>query len=83
MEEDKKFLLECDCGCGFIQSTHYKDDDNLYLSYYALGFYVHQPNWKERMKMLWAVIRNKEYCLYDIVIPADKMDEFKNYVANI
>jgi len=84
------FDLPCDCGCSILQLTVDKDEEEYAegnFSIYELGFYTHQsPFWsdfKKNVKLIWYILRGRRFCLYEVVIPAKKMEEFKEFVANI
>jgi hypothetical protein len=81
--ENKVSLLvaECDCGCGIIRFTDYKDDGDFLIEYYISNFYGKQDGvfktiWN-RIKFAYYVLTGREYDLYDVLLTDKKAQEFK------
>lgn len=79
--------LECDCGTEILQLLVDKIDEEGYFSLYELSFSTYQKpfmsNLKENLRLIWTIIRGRRFCLYGVVIPREKMKEFKDFVAGI
>lgn len=79
-----EFLLECDCHCGVLG---FYNDEEMYISYFESSFYAQQKPFlteiKERIKMICCALFSKRYRLYDIVIPKERIEEFKEWVSKI
>jgi hypothetical protein len=79
--------LECDCGTEILQLTVDKIDNEGYWSLYELAFSTYQKpflsNLKENLRLIWSIIRGRRFCLYGVIIPKEKMEEFKKFVASI
>ena len=87
MIKDKKFLIECTCGCSVLSIAKWSDGvfpDEYIISLYSSTFYEKQnPIWyniKDRLKHIWCAITGKEYYFYDIVVDMDRLEEFKKFV---
>ena len=84
-----KILLECGCGCGFLQLGQFTfTDDELYLDYNIRAFDAYQngawDRFKRALSIIWTILRGKEYTLYEIVLDTkSEVRAFKNFVANI
>ena len=78
------------CRCGFMDGVVLKfdkDDDELSLQFVSDNFYTTQNrgkmSFKEKVKRIWYIITNKEYCYFDILIDKNELQEFKEFVAKI
>ena len=85
MEIQHNFNLQCDCGCGTITVNHDEEDGSTLFAYYELAFYANQNPWRnsirENLKFIWNIIRGKRYCFYEAIIPKERWDEFKKFIA--
>lgn len=81
------FELECDCGTEILQLMVDKIEEEGYWSLYELSFSTQQrPFWsnlKINLKFIWSIIRGRRFCLYGVIIPKEKMEEFKKFVAGL
>lgn len=73
-------LIKCDCGCGILDVN--RDEDGTYISYYGSVFYTGQETFFGRLinkiKMIWLIIRNKEFYFYDLVLEGKEEEDFYN-----
>jgi hypothetical protein len=85
IETVDKFPLECSCGCGELHFTQWKDDGVVFLSYVIPAFCAHNyAGFKNVWKIIWNILRGKEYCFYEIIIEDNKkLQEFKKFVADM
>lgn len=87
-KENTECIITCKCGCD--DAIHFvvdKDDPGLYMIATLVGnkFYYEQDNKisqviKKKLKKIWAIIRNKDYCLNEIVMSKDEFKEFKRFL---
>jgi hypothetical protein len=81
--EDKKVLVECDCGCGILKFQNLPDDDieEIFISYYEDGFYSHQLKlWdgiRNYFSRLYKALIGKDYFLYELILHGDNLNKFK------
>ena len=80
-----KFVYECSCGCSELQFSQWKDDG---MSFISLVIPARQADgytgFRNTLKIIWALLRGKEYCFYDIVIEDnDSLNKFKEFVGNM
>lgn len=84
--------LYIDCLCGCDQGIRFridKDDLDYYcaMSYTNGNFYSEQRNTfgviREKIKKIWAIIRNKDYYYSDIEMTKEEFDEFREYINSI
>ena len=86
-EKMDAIALQCECGEEILEFLVDREDYEGYWSLYELSFGTYQrpftENIKENLRLIWAILRGKRYWLYSIIIPKEKMDEFKAYIAGI
>jgi hypothetical protein len=83
-----KFWFDCSCGCGELVFSQWKDDGMAFISYHIPAFYAYQRNlWttiKHRAKIIWNILRGKEFYLYEIVIEDNEtLKRFKKFVSEM
>ena len=89
ISEDKKDLVvTCRCGCeeGVHITISHEDGED----YYAYQCFMNGNFYKDRCGMfatlknklnkIWAIIRNKDYYYYDVVMTKKDFEEFKKFV---
>lgn len=90
--KNDEIILCCECGCD--NGIHIKIDtdyaeDNLvgYMSYTNGNFYRDQFSvWKtfrNKLKKIWAIIRNKDYYYSDILLTKEDFITYRNYLNSI
>lgn len=87
-KENTECIITCKCGCD--DAIHFvvdADDPNLYMiaTLVESRFYSEQDNKisrviKKKLKKIWAIIRNKDYYLNEIVMSKDEFKEFKRFL---
>lgn len=83
-----RFYYECDCSCGTLDFSQWKDDGVAFISYNIPAFNAYQDgtldNIKRRAKIIWNVLLGREHRFYEIVIEDNKkLNEFKEFVKNM
>ena len=66
--KDDELIVSCKCGCD--EGIHFKIHD------YEDGDYA----FFEKLKKIWAIIRNKDFYYSDIVLTKEDFKEFKKWV---
>jgi len=87
----KRIHVDCNCGCTMLEISQWQEKEEVgevYISQYIPSFYALQkPGWnkfKDIVKMIWYIIRGKEYLLYDIALTEKwQIQEFKAAVAEL
>ena len=87
MSKDNKELI-INCGCGCDNSVHIKvdgDGDYCFITYLSGNYYREQEESvfaviKKKMRRIWAIIRNRDYCYSDIIMKTQDFEEFKEYI---
>ena len=86
--DNKELIINCGCGCDNSIHIELDDADNDYycfLTYLNGNYYREQEESvfaviKKKMRRIWAIIRNKDYCYSDIIMSAQDFEEFKTYI---
>lgn len=81
-------FLECDCGCSFLKIEYWDDGDSINISHNIPSWFALQINtwdrFKKTIKILWCIIRGKEYRFYEICLDTkSEVKKFKDFVKNI
>ena len=86
-EDNKELVVTCKDMCG--EAAHIKintDDVDYYafLSYMNGNFYKEQDGvirtFVNKVKKIWAIIRNKDYYYSDVIMDRKDFDTFKKYI---
>lgn len=83
-----EYATFCKCGCdnGVVLKFD-NDDEELSMQLVSDNFYFMQNkgrmSFKEKLRRIWYIIINKEYCYFDILIDKEELEEFKKYVAGL
>ncbi len=79
--------LFCSCGChdGVVLKIDKDIDGKIaFLSLVSDKFYSEQNGFflrlGEKIKRIWRILRNKEYCYFEIVLKEKDIEEFKGFV---
>lgn len=81
--KDDELIISCKCGCdeGIHFKIHdYEDGDYAFLAFTNGNFYAEQHPLREKLKKIWAIIRNKDFYYSDIVMTKDDFEEFCEWV---
>ena len=91
-EDGTNLIVDCDCKCDDgLRIRVDKDEDFDYyfiMSYTSGNFYKEQDYtiWKvirTKLKKIWCIIRNKDYCYSEICMNKDDFKEFQEYIASL
>jgi hypothetical protein len=82
---EQEFIFKCECGCSKL-TVDEDEDGYVNLSHYFSSFYGKQSVIKdriiERIKMLWFVLRGKDFHLYELYISPENWSDFKKWMNN-
>ena len=86
--ENNEYATFCECGCGNgVHLKAYKEDGELSVQLVSNNFYSGRKNiknsLKEKLKRIWYIIANKEYCYFEILIHKNELQKFKDFVAKL
>ena len=90
-KDEKDLIVTCKCGCG--DSVHLvidKSDEDLYsIMMFMNGSFASEQDktflnvFTEKVKKVWAIIRNKDFYYAEIMMNKDEFYEFKEYINNL
>lgn len=83
--DEKEVIVSCKCGCddGIHMEIRHNDGEDFYaIAAFTNGnFYLEQHHpFIEKMKKIWAIIRNKDYYYSDICMSEKDWKQFKEWV---
>lgn len=91
ISEDKKdFVVTCKCGCNDTIHIKIDDTDKDYDSYAFITYM--NGNWyrdqgdkiftviERKLKKIWAIIRNKDYCYSEILMSKNDFEKLKEHI---
>lgn len=84
-------MVDCFCGCdeGLRIRVNKGDDDSFFLMTYTNGNFYRDQNENfisvigKKLKKIWAIITNKDYCYSEICMSRDDLNEFKEFINSI
>jgi hypothetical protein len=89
MENPKIFELDCSCHCSKLAVSYWddKDDETIILSHFSSSWNSHSRQIRtalsEMFGLIWCALRGKQYLFFEMVIPKDRIQEFKKWVAEL
>ena len=87
INNNNKFLLDCDCGCSILKFTKEEWDGDTWFSlqYYISGIHTGESFFSKiagRIKAAWFMLTGKEYLLYDVLLTKERFVELQKYIIN-
>ena len=89
-KDEKNLIINCCCSCDEgIRFQVDKEDCDMYVvaSYMSGNFYKEQAGcckmFKEKMKKIWKIIRNKDFYYSEVCMTKEDFKEFKEYINSI
>lgn len=86
-KDGKGIYISCRCGCGDAVELEINDEDpNMYFyqSHLNGSFYRDQCGGfrtiREKIRKIWRIIRNKDYCYSEICLSKEEFGIFKQYI---
>lgn len=81
---NSELIVSCCCGCDnsiHISVNNFPDDSYALMTYMNGNFYSEQKYPViEKIKKIWAIVRNKDYFYSDIRMTKDEFAEFRTWV---
>ena len=87
-EDGKVIAVDCSCGCDEglrIKIKEFDQESYSILTYTSGNFYKEQnfTGWRvftTKLKKIWRIIRNKDYCYSEIIMTKQDFAEFQKYI---
>ena len=80
--DGKEMIILCKCGCDNGLRVHIEGDgeDYCYQTYLSGNWYKEQGGFIDKIKKIWAIIRNKDYSYSEIVLNKEEWEQYKEWV---
>lgn len=89
-EDKAEMIVTCRCGCceaAHIKINHDEYDDYAIWTYMNGNFYKEQYGafrvLREKLKKIWAIIRNKDYYYSDVIMNKEQFEQFKEFINKV
>ena len=82
MDKNDKFLVRCACGCSVLSVDKWdvgEPCETVSVGYYTSG---HNSLW-QRIKSAWKIVSGNDYCLWEIYLENDELDDFKDFINQV
>jgi hypothetical protein len=83
MDEYDGIEIICECAgrCGILNFEKFDDDEEMIAIQYFLPAHYHTTiSWKESLKIIWALLRGKQYYFYDIILNKQQIEKLRRYL---
>ena len=86
--KENAYVTFCKCGCGNgIVFKADNEEKEVSLQMVSDNFYFMQSkgrmSFKEKIRRIWYIISNKEYCYFDIILKEEELQQFKEFVSKL
>lgn len=80
--DNKEMIITCRCGCdeGIKVKIEEFFDDYCYQTYISGIFYKEQAGLLDKIKKIWAIIRNKDFYYSEIIMSREDFKEYKKWI---
>lgn len=80
-KDNKEMMIVCKCGCdeGIRIKIDTEFDDYAYMTYVSGNFYREQGFFK-KLKKIWNIILNKDFCYSEIIMSKEDFEEYKKWI---
>lgn len=80
--DNKEMIITCNCGCD--EGIRVKIDESFvgycYQTYISGNYYKEQSGLLDKLKKIWAIIRNKDFYYSDIVMSKEDFEDYKKWI---
>ena len=89
-KDGRELMVDCSCGCndGVRIKVNTEDKDMYFLVTYTNGNFYRDQNEsilgviKKKLKKIYSILANKDYCYSEICMTKEDFLEFKEFVNN-
>ena len=90
-KDGRELMVDCGCGCseGVKIKVNTEDDDMYFLVTYTNGNFYRDQNEsilgviKKKLKKIYAILANKDYCYSEICMTKEDFLEFREFISEI
>ena len=87
----KELMVDCGCGCseGVRIKVNTEDKDMYFLVTYSSGNFYRDQNEsifgviEKKLKKIYAILANKDYCYSEICMTKEDFKEFKEFISGV
>lgn len=89
-DNKKDLVINCKCGCHnaihiTVDDTEKDSDYYSFITYMNANWYRDQNDgviqcFTRKLKKIWRIIRNKDYCYSEIMMSCDDFEQLKKYI---
>lgn len=80
--DNSEMIISCKCGCdeGLRIKIEKDEEDYCYTTYLSGNWYKEQGRFRDKLKKIWAIIRNKDFYYSEIILNKKEWEEYKKWV---
>jgi hypothetical protein len=81
--KDDELIISCKCGCDegiHFAICDYKDGDYAFVTHTSGNYYREQCPFREKLKKIWAIIRNKDYYYSEVCMDKNDFEQFAEWI---
>lgn len=90
-KDGRELMVDCSCGCndGVRIKVNTEDKDMYFLVTYTNGNFYRDQNEsilgviKKKLKKIYSILANKDYCHSEICMTKEDFLEFKDFISEI
>ena len=72
----KDLLISCSCNSEIMRFSQFEDEEEWYITVY--NYYNYNPTIKERLKMIWKIIKGEPVVANEIIVSNEEFQKIKN-----
>lgn len=78
-KDNKEMIITCRCGCdeGIRVKIDESFGDYCYQTYISGNYYKEQSGLLDKVRKIWAIVRNKDFYYSDIVMSKEDFEDYK------
>jgi len=80
---DKELFLNCSCHSEAIKFNYNIEENNLEISFYQQGLNPRTRSFKEKLRWIWHIIRNKTIYGDQVILNLDSIKKLSSFVNEI
>lgn len=81
--DNNQLIITCSCGCGdslHIRIDNDNDESYYYLSYLNGNWYSEQKGFGSKLRKIWRILTNRDYCYSEICLTKENWEEYKKWI---
>ncbi len=83
--DGKEMILSCKCGCdeGIRVRIDRDEDCCSCITYLSGNWYKEQGRFRDKLRKIWAILRNKDYCYSEVILEQKEWESFKEWINKV